>query len=197
MQVVEHQYERLRHREQLEQLAYGAMRSEAFVPESRPHAGCMVIEGGEDVAELRAIGLVQRGQAAGIQSLEVVVERIDEDPERQLTLELRRAPRQHGLPLRVRTRAELPEQTGLADTRFPSQLDGAAPPFLELVQGVLEHPNLGGASDESLDRDGMVESGGSITPAPPLLPLLCGQYGVESLSEIRVPIRGSPRCPEG
>jgi hypothetical protein len=152
--VVEHQYERLRHREQLEQPAYGAMRSEALVVQSRPQAGCMRVEGGEDVSELRALDLVQRGQPAGIQSLEVLVERIHEDPERQLTLELRRAPPQHGPPLRVRASAELPEQAGLADARFPSKLDGAAPPVTQLVQGVLERPDLSGASDESLDSEG-------------------------------------------
>jgi hypothetical protein len=154
MHVVEHQDQRLRQREQLEQVAYGAMRSEAFVLDSGPYAGGMGVKGREDVAELRAIGLVQRGQAAELQSLEVLVERIDEDPERELTLELRRAPRQHGPPLRVRTSGELPEQTGLPDTRFPGQLDGPAPPFMELVQSVIEHRNLSVASHESLDSEG-------------------------------------------
>jgi hypothetical protein len=105
-------------------------------------------EGREDVRELRARGLVEGLEAAGLEPLDVLVERIDEDPEGQLALELRGACREHEPALVVGTARQLAEQPRLADARLAHQLDGTRSRPLQRREGLVNRPQLSGTPDE-------------------------------------------------
>ena len=55
--------------------------------------------------------------------MEVLVERVDEDPERQVELELPGPPREDEVPACVGTRSKLAEKARLADSGLPDQLE--------------------------------------------------------------------------
>ncbi len=142
MQVVEDQHERLRARELLEHRAHGAVQAVALLPLGRDTG-----ERGEDVAELCARVVVERGEATWVEPVQVLVERIDEDPERQVGLELGRAARQDQAALRVGAGLERAQQPRLADPRLAGDRDGseAAP---GRVQRLIKRRQLGAAPDE-------------------------------------------------
>ncbi len=110
----------------------------------------------EHVPELGAGVVVHRVQIARRQALDVLVERVDEHPERQVALQLGGAPGKHELPPLVRARGQLAEQAGLADPGLADQFQGsrAAPP--EPVERLVERRQLGGAPDEVLGKRGHV-----------------------------------------
>ena len=111
---------------------------------------------GKHVPELGARVVVERLQAARLEALDVLVERVDEHPERQVALQLGGAPGEHELPPLVRARGQLAEQAGLADPGLADQFQGsrAAPP--EPVERLVERRQLGGAPDEVLGKRGHV-----------------------------------------
>ena len=90
MQIVEDQNERLRRREQLQQLAHGAVRAVALVLERRPTPVVERDQAREDVRELRPSRTVETAEALWVEAFGVLVECVDEDRERQIPLELRR-----------------------------------------------------------------------------------------------------------
>ncbi len=55
--------------------------------------------------------------------MDVLVERVDEDPERQVELELPGPPREDEVPARVGTGGKLGEEARLADSRLADQLE--------------------------------------------------------------------------
>ena len=106
------------------------------------------------MAELRAIGLGKRGQTAGVEPFEVFVERIDEYPERQLSLELRRAPRQHEVPSLLGARGQLGEQACLAHPRLAYERERGRVIPLDLGEREVQRAQLPGAPDERLTEIG-------------------------------------------
>ena len=131
MQIVEDQDERLRRREHLQQLAHGAVRAVALVLERRPAPAVERRQAREDVRELRASLVVEMLEAPWVEAFGVLVERVDEDPERQIPLELRRGPGEDELPARVGALRELGEQAGLADAGLADELDRGGEALLE------------------------------------------------------------------
>jgi hypothetical protein len=148
--VVEQQHERLEHGQLLEQPAHRAVGAEALVLE-RPGGGG---ERWKDVTELAARDVVEPVEPTRLEREHVVVERVDEQPERQLALELGGAPGQHELPALVGARGQLGEQTSLAHARLPEQREHAwtSPP--ELGERVLQRLQLAGAPDEPFRTQG-------------------------------------------
>ena len=122
----------------------------------------------------------ERFEPARLETLEVLVERIHEDPERHVALELGRGPGEHELA-RARPRARR-APTSRRDLPIPgSPVSSSAPrtPALELRDALCEHAELVGAPDEML---------GTLSHSPPPS---CGPRASKS-SGYR--IRVSARC---
>ena len=90
MDVVEGEHQRRRRRQAFEQLTGGAVAAVALVVECAPSRNCELGERRKDDGEGAAGFVTESVEAARLKALQVVVDRIDEDPERQLLLQLRR-----------------------------------------------------------------------------------------------------------
>src|SRR5215217_1162476 len=126
------------------------MRSVALLLRRDAVAGAAGGQRREDMRELRARFVVQGVQPRWLEALDVLVEGVDEDGERQVALELRRPSRQDEQPAAVRPRAQLGEQARLADAWFARQLERAGASALEFDERLLQQAEFGGASDELL-----------------------------------------------
>jgi hypothetical protein len=104
----------------------------------------------EDLCELRSDLVVEDREPSRLQARDVLVQGIDEDGQRYVTLEFRRCPGQSEVPARRGAGDELLEQSGLADPRLAHHLDGARMPAIEAVQGTLEHTEFVITPDEVL-----------------------------------------------
>jgi hypothetical protein len=82
--------------------------------------------------------------------LDVFVERIDENPERQIALELRRRSRKYELPKRIGASSNLGEETRLADPRFAPNLKRSRPAPVELGKSVIDLDQLVSAPNKVL-----------------------------------------------
>src|SRR5207253_11198950 len=102
----------------------------------------------EDVRELRAHVFVQADQATRIEPPQILVERIHEDRERQVSLELRRGAHEDESPARVGATGELVEQTGLADPRLPYELDRGRASLIDVGEDMIQRTELLGAAHE-------------------------------------------------
>ena len=71
---------------------------------------------------------MMKGQAARLESVQVPVEGIDEDPEWQVGLQLGSAPGEHDLRARVGALAELGQPPRLADAGIPTSSSALARP---------------------------------------------------------------------
>ncbi len=103
VEVIEHEHERLRRRELLEQRAHRAVAAVALVLERRARARsrAWIARGRRARAPSGRHRRGLRGES-GSSPLDVLVERIDEDRERQVSLELRRRAREDEVPAGVR-----------------------------------------------------------------------------------------------
>ena len=148
MEVVEHENERLGLRKQLEQLTDGSVAAVALVLDrSFPFCG-EPGERRENGRELRSDVLVEALEAMRVEPADVFVERIHEDPKREVPLELGRRPREHEIATLLGPHRQLAEQPGLADPGLPRQLDRGRSPAFELVQDLVKGPELLGAPNE-------------------------------------------------
>ena len=95
-----------------------------------------------------------------IESPDVLVERVDEHPERQVPVELRCRSAQHQVAPGLGARSKLGKQAGLADARLTHQRErsSVAPP--DLGQPTIQRTEHSGASDELLreHRDALLAS---------------------------------------
>ena len=89
MDVVEHEYEGRRVRKQLEQRAHGAVASVALLLKGYRSPAPERGQRRQDVGKLCLYVVVERSELFPVEALDVLVERIDEDGERQVALELR------------------------------------------------------------------------------------------------------------
>jgi hypothetical protein len=147
MEVVEDEDKRLRGRELREQLADGAGDPVALVERRRrriPRTG----HRGQDLAELGPDGILEALDPPWIDPLDVLVERVDEDPERQILLELAACAGQDEVVATVRAFRQLGQQPGLADPRRADHLDGPRATLLERIERLVEERQLRGPSDK-------------------------------------------------
>ena len=63
-------------------------------------------------------------------------------------LEFRRTARKHDVAARLSASRELEQETALADSGLPDDLDRNRPPVLELLERLIELPELRGTADE-------------------------------------------------
>jgi hypothetical protein len=90
------------------------------------------------VGELGSHVLAEAVESPWVNALEVLVEGVDADPEREVAFELGARSGQDDVPAGIGTRGELGDQPGLADPGGADDLDGAGSPGCELVEGVVE-----------------------------------------------------------
>ena len=150
VEIVEHEHQRPARRQSLEQLAHGAVAAVALVLERCLTGRLESRERWKDERQLGADVVVECLEAMRREPRDVLVERVDEHPERQIPLELRCRPVQDELPTRVRPSHKLGEQTGLADPGLTHQRERGRPPTVELGERVVEHTARLGAPDELL-----------------------------------------------
>jgi hypothetical protein len=119
--VVENQHEAAALRESAEQARDGAVREVAF---DRDLGLTRLTQARKDRGELAAMADAHAVQARLVKRREVRVERVHEDRERDLALELGGTAREDEMPAFLGTGDEGPQQRGLADprlTRDPEQ----------------------------------------------------------------------------
>jgi hypothetical protein len=104
----------------------------------------------EDVRELGSNLVVEYGEPLRVQAAEVLVERVDEDGERQVVLELRSRPAKNEMPADLGSSGQLPEKARLAYSRFSRHVDSPRSASIEVVEEPLEQLELVGTSDEVL-----------------------------------------------
>ena len=160
MDVIEHEHERRAGGDALEQLAHGPVGAVALVLQRRTGCGLLARHRREHQLELGAHLAVERAQAARLQARDELVERVDEDPERQVGLELRRAAAEHDVPARVGVGGELGEQARLADPGVAHQQRRRRPCPLQPLHRVFQRAELRGAPDEVLGHQGHLDDSG-------------------------------------
>jgi hypothetical protein len=148
VEVVEHEHERLGGREVLEQRAHGAMAPVALVLERDLATARERRQGREDVRKLGPNVVVEDGETIRSEPSQVLVERVDEDRERQIALELGRRAQKDEVSLRIRASGELGEEARLSDARLADEQDRGRPSPIELGQDSIQRAQLLGAPDE-------------------------------------------------
>jgi hypothetical protein len=83
---------------------------------------------------------------------QVLVERIDENRERKVSLELRRGARKDEPTLRIGAPGELCEQAALPDPGLAYELDCSGAAVIDLGEGVLERTELFGTSHQLVGK---------------------------------------------
>jgi hypothetical protein len=91
------------------------------------------------VRELGTNVVVECLEATRLKPRDVLVERVDEHPEGQISLKLRCRPGEDELPTRVSASRKLNEQTGLANPGLTHQHERSRPPTVELGKDIVEH----------------------------------------------------------
>ena len=145
VEVVQDEHHRLGRREPFEQLAHCAIRSVALGLDRDATAAP---DRGEHLSQLAPDVVLEPAQPARVDALDVRVESVDEDPERDVSFELGGRPAQHDVPPGIRAIRQLSQQPGLADPRGADDLDGPRVSGRELVERVVEPPQLRNAPYE-------------------------------------------------
>jgi hypothetical protein len=150
VEIVEHQHERRGRRESLEQLAHSAISAIPLV-QGHSSAGCLEpCQRGKHVRELATNVVVHRLEATRRKPLDVLVERVDEHPERQVSLELRCRPAENEVPMRITPGRKLREETRLADPWLTHKRKRSGPPAVQFGEHVIEHTASLGAPNKLL-----------------------------------------------
>ena len=98
--------------------------------------------------ELAAHLVAQRRDEPRVQPGDVLVERVDEDPERQVALQLGRAAAEDRAAAGVGALGQLGQQAGLADPRLALDHERSRPTVAQLAEGAIDRFQFGGAPDE-------------------------------------------------
>jgi hypothetical protein len=129
------------------------VRSVALVLERHAPPARELRQGREHVRELGLHVVVERREPGRVESLDVFVERVHEDREGQVALELGRRPEKNKVSQRVGPRPELCEQAGLANPRQTDDLDRRGRAAIDLSQRKLDRAELLLAPDEAFRND--------------------------------------------
>ncbi len=148
MQVVEHEHERLRGRELLEQGTHGTVAAIPLVLERRRAVAAERRQRREDVSELRSDVVLARRDELRVDSSQVLVERVDEEREREIALQLGCRAREDEISLGVRPCAELGEEPRLADARLADEQNSDRALPIELGQDSIQRAELLRTADE-------------------------------------------------
>ena len=147
VQIVEHEDQRPRVGERLEQTANRAMRRVSRVGAGGGGPVAAATEGRQKAGEVREQSLVQRSVGVQLLRRHVGVERVDPDAEREITFELRPGAREDEMAALLGTATQLGQQERLADAgvAFDRKSHRATP--VEAVQSLPEPNQLRRAPD--------------------------------------------------
>jgi hypothetical protein len=154
VEVVEHEHERLRRRELLEQRAHGAVAAIALVLERHLATARERRQRRKDVRELRLDVVLEGGQPIRSEASHVLVERIDEDRERQVALELGGRAREDEVVSGIGANRQLGQEARLADARLADEQDRGRATLIELGQDSIQRAQLLRAPDEVVGSQG-------------------------------------------
>ena len=146
VEVVEDEHEGLRPCQPLEQGADGTVRAVALVLETGDGAGAGR-DGREHVRKLGPDVLV-RVEQGGVEASKVLVESVDEHPERHVAPELGARAREHEVSAPVGPFGELGEHARLPDSGLSHEHERGGLPAIELGKGEVDRAELAGASHE-------------------------------------------------
>ncbi len=150
VEIVEHEHQRPARRQSLEQLTHRAVTAVALVLERCLTGRLESSERGKHERQLGTDIVAECLEAMRREPRDVLVERVDEHPEGQISLELRCRPVEDELATPVGASGKLGEQTGLADPGLTHQRERGRPPTVELGEHVVEHAARLGAPNELL-----------------------------------------------
>src|SRR5918996_5246576 len=89
-----------------------------------------------------------------LEALQILVERIDEHPVRQVPLELRSGPRENEVPTGIGAGGELGEKARLADSGLTRNLERGRLPIREIGKSAIERAEFLGAPHDLLADEG-------------------------------------------
>jgi hypothetical protein len=158
VEVVEHEHERLRRRELLEQRAHGTVAAIALVLERHLATARERGQRWEDVRKLRPNVILQDGEAVRGEPSQVLVDCVDENRERQIALELRRRACEDEVSSGICASGELGQETRLADARLADEQDCVRAALIEFGQDSIEQAQFLGAPDEVVGMEGHFSS---------------------------------------
>jgi hypothetical protein len=149
VQVVQREDHRRRGGQRVDQESHGAVGAKALARQRVGAAGGRVLgKRREDPAELARCVLTEAIHAPRVQGPEVVVQRVDEDVERHVALELGRAAAQSECAARLAAGNALRHEARLADAGLARDLDDARATAHEGVERTLDRSKLRPAADE-------------------------------------------------
>ena len=148
MDVIEGEHQRLGGRQPLDQLAHGAMRAVALVLRDGAAARRRIRERRQHERKLAAHLIAQGRHEPRVQSGDVLVEGVDEDPERQVALQLGCAAAQNDAAAGVGALGELGQQAGLADPRLALDRERHRPTVAQLAERAIDCVQFGGTPDK-------------------------------------------------
>jgi hypothetical protein len=147
LEVVEQDDQRRAAGELLEQRAHRAVRAVALVLQRGRRRRARGRDGREHARELGHAVAEHALHPVGSEPVDVVVERVDPDAERQVALELSAAAGEHDAALLLGAAGELLEQAGLADPGLAAQRDEAGAPA-DSLECRHDRGELAAAADE-------------------------------------------------
>ena len=130
----------------------------ALILQDGPAAGCEVRQGRQHLRKLAAHLIAQGRDDPRVQPSDVLVERVDENPERQVTLQLGGAAAEDRASTPVGALGQLGQQAGLADPGLALDHERSGPTVAQLAEGTIDRFQFGGAPNEVV-RDLGHESG--------------------------------------
>jgi hypothetical protein len=152
VEIVEHEHERPRRREPLKQVAHRAMNPIPLDLKRRAATSDKGGQGRKHLAELGAHLVVEATQAPRLQAPDVLIERVHEDPERQVALLLGPASAEHQHPVSLDAIPKLRQQPGLPDSGRAEQLDRGGLAAPETAERPDEPIELRGATYEMVGK---------------------------------------------
>ena len=164
MEIVEDEHERLGGRQPFEQLTDRPVAPVALVYGSGRTAAAEVGQRREQLRELDTDVFVEVRQSSRLDARQVLVQRIDEDPERQVAFEVGARSAEDDVPAAVGAGGELGEQPRLADAGCSDDLDRLGAAAGDLVERRVEFATAPGGVRRSGRRARTWISRASIRP---------------------------------
>jgi hypothetical protein len=142
VEVVEDEHQRLGRSQPFKQLAHRTVGPIALTLNDAGAGAPSVGDRREDMGELGAHLLAETGESLRVDALDVLVEGVDEDPEREVAFELGARSSQDDVPPGIGASGELRDEPGLADPGSTYDFNGAGTPGRERIEGVVEPLDL-------------------------------------------------------
>ena len=153
VEVIDEEHERRHGREPLQQIAHRGVHAVAVVVDRGGTASRRRVQRRQDLRERVECPVVECIEAVWLEPPDVFVERVDEDPEGEIALELGCRPAEDEVAMRIGPSGGLGEQAGLPDPRFADQCEhGRRRSVSQAEERLVEDAARLGAPNEVLAR---------------------------------------------